>query len=590
MTHSGTSDLSKLRLAMTVIPNGDDFRLPAGANGEQLTPKQTQQVIIMEIHSQTGGSPEGLEIARDWYEKEDRSDELLADTWLTCDEAQEEPPTRVNLFALADAIYPGWHQEPVDLWGKFDPPELPKGLLPEVIEKFAIEQGDVMGADPSGFAVAALAVCAAAISDRNNKVRVKRNDSWIESARLWVALIGDPSRKKTPIIYRTTRPINSIDSHMWREYLAARDRFESLTREEQRNAERPAQRRLRIEDTTIEAAQEVLRSSPDGVLCVQDELSAWFAAMDKYSGHRGAAKDRGFWLQAYNGGTYGFHRVTRGSGLIENLSISLIGGIQPDPMRKLAADTVDDGLIQRLIPIVLGPAKVGRDDEDISQDAGRQYDELIRTLHTLPTPIDDYQFNDDARKIRKSLERKHLYLTSCEAINRKLASHIGKYDGLFARLCLIWQCIENPQSGFISEETAQRVSDFMHKFLLPHAISFYMGILGLSDDHDRLSKVAGYILARKLDRVTSRDVQRGDRTMRRLERNDVESVFHQLEALGWVTRRPGARFTDPPHMIVHPVVHSRFADRARAEKNRRERDRRMIAEMLSGERSVAIVP
>jgi hypothetical protein len=354
-----------------------------------------------------------------------------------------------------------------------------------------------------------------------------------------VALIGDPSRKKTPIIYRTTRPINSIDSHMWREYLAARDRFESLTREEQRNAERPAQRRLRIEDTTIEAAQEVLRSSPDGVLCVQDELSAWFAAMDKYSGHRGAAKDRGFWLQAYNGGTYGFHRVTRGSGLIENLSISLIGGIQPDPMRKLAAD---------------------------------------------------YQFNDDARKIRKSLERKHLYLTSCEAINRKLASHIGKYDGLFARLCLIWQCIENPQSGFISEETAQRVSDFMHKFLLPHAISFYMGILGLSDDHDRLSKVAGYILARKLDRVTSRDVQRGDRTMRRLERNDVESVFHQLEALGWVTRRPGARFTDPPHMIVHPVVHSRFADRARAEKNRRERDRRMIAEMLSGERSVAIVP
>src|SRR5215208_747935 len=48
---------------------------------------------------------------------------------------------------------------PVDLWGHFEPPSLPHGLLPEVIEEFACIQGTLMGSDPGGLAAAALAVC-----------------------------------------------------------------------------------------------------------------------------------------------------------------------------------------------------------------------------------------------------------------------------------------------------------------------------------------------------------------------------------------------------------------------------------------------
>src|SRR5262249_29371622 len=54
---------------------------------------------------------------------------------------------------------------PIDLWGHLNPPELPRGLLPAVIEQFAFEQGELMGVDPGGLAVAALTVCAAAIPD-----------------------------------------------------------------------------------------------------------------------------------------------------------------------------------------------------------------------------------------------------------------------------------------------------------------------------------------------------------------------------------------------------------------------------------------
>ena len=117
-----------------------------------------------------------------------------------------------------------------------------------------------------------------------------------------------------------------------------------------------------IFDTTIESTQEILRDSPNGVLLEDDELIGWFDAMYKYSGARGAQKDRSFWLQAYNGGSKTVDRVTRGSVHIPNLSVSIIGGSQPGPIRKLADAGEDDGLLQRFNPIMLRPAVGGRDE------------------------------------------------------------------------------------------------------------------------------------------------------------------------------------------------------------------------------------
>lgn len=152
---------------------------------------------------------------------------------------------------------------------------------------------------------------------------------------------------------------------------------------------------------------------------------------------------------------------------------------------------------------------------------------------------------------------------------------------MFARPCLLWHAIEGAPEGEITVQTARRVADFMHKFLLPHAISFYAGMLGLSDDHERLTAVAGYILAHKLDLITNRDVQRGDRTMRSLERPEIDRIFEQLDALGWVSRIPGRRLTDPPHWLVNPEVHRRFAERAAREAEGRAQEREMLKVMFA---------
>ena len=460
-------------------------------------------------------------------------------------------------------------------------------MLPAIIEDFAFAQGELMGVDPAGLAIGGLVVCGAAIPDCV-ELQVKEYDlSWRESARLWAALVGEPSTKKTPTLRQVARPLVRIDAQFARKYAAEKAEYDKLSAEERKQIDPPKKKRLRIEDTTIESAQEILRDSPQGVLSLQDELSGWFGSMDKYTAGRGVRKDRGFWLQSWNGGEYVCDRVSRGTCYVENLSVSLLGGIQPEPLREIIDETVDDELIQRLVTILLRPATAGKDEE--RPDATRKFEQLVERL------AGKQQFNDDIREteplvikftpaaqaVRRRLERRHLDLMACEAVHPKLAAHLGKYDGIYARLCLIWHCIEGRWVDDISESIALRVEQFLHKFLLPHAAAFYASLLQ-GKNHSRLADVAGYILANDdLSTVTNRDVARCVRSTRGLTKAEITAVFEQLDALGWLTPVAGPRANSPTRWEVNPMCRQLFADRAEKEQARRQNAREMLHEILN---------
>ena len=156
-------------------------------------------------------------------------------------------------------------------------------------------------------------------------------------------------------------------------------------------------------DTTIEAAQEILKDSPNGVLCYQDELSGWFGSMDKYSGAKGRRRRTGHSGCRHTTAAHTpSDRVTRGHVFIENLSVSILGGIQPEPIRKLAEGGEDDGLLQRFIPIVLRPAVDGRDEPP--SEAVFDYNDLISNLRQLKPPtaggILAHRYPTDVRRRR----------------------------------------------------------------------------------------------------------------------------------------------------------------------------------------------
>jgi Protein of unknown function (DUF3987) len=264
---------------------------------------------------------------------------------------------------------------PVDLWDNFDPPDLPAGLLPPVIEQFARAQGKLMGADPAGIAMAALAVCAAAITDEITLQPFVNNQRWTESARLWVGLVGDSSEKKTPIIRAVIWPLDDIDGALFDKFVKDNAEYDAMSKEESEGQPKPVMTHLIVNNLTIESAEEAMAANPHGILIHCDEMAEWFGSMERYHGGGKAASDRLFWLQAYNGGRRRVGRIRRGHIIIENTSVCLIGGIQPEKIREIAAEASDEGLLQRIVPVLLKPSGLAL-EEPQGDDAGR-YKRLI---------------------------------------------------------------------------------------------------------------------------------------------------------------------------------------------------------------------
>lgn len=481
--------------------------------------------------------------------------------------------------------------EPVDLWQHYEAPALPKGLLPPVIERFAFQQAEIMGVDPAGLAMSALAVCAGSIPD-SIKLQVKANDPrWLESARLWVGLIGPPSVKKSPIYEKALYPLKKIDHALAVESQRQRAEFEALPTKEQKAAERPKNERRILSDTTVEAAQMVLQDSPRGVMLAQDELSGWFGQMDKYSGGK---SDRAFWLQAFNGGSYDVQRVSR-KAYIPNLSISLVGGIQPDVIRDLMKSALDDGLIQRIVPVVLVDGGL---DQDLPDDGSVEaYNELVIKLNSLSMPrradggnlaqleFNVLRFSSEAQEIRDAsrIDFRNL-VQALGSVSPKLSAHFGKYDGLFARLCVIWHCAEatiTQPPPIIEADTARRVRAFIDQFIKPSAIAFYAGMLGMSAGHEDIVSLASLIVARGLSTVQPRDVQSAGQALRHVQANEVRTLCEKLEAFGWGQWGEPPRKSSTPRFLVNPLVHQRFADRGRQEQERRATARAIIHAALS---------
>ena len=475
---------------------------------------------------------------------------------------------------------------PVDLWPSAGAPVLPERLLPKRIETFARAAGIVTGADPGGFAMAALAVAAASIDDAI-KLLVTPYSDWLEAARIWIALVGEPSTKKTPIINTTCKALREEDYRMHRGYCAQMAFWDALSKQEKKAAPRPVEKRLIIGDTTSEGAQEVFKSQARGLMGLYDELGGWFGQMERYAAQSGRGAERGFWLQAYNGGGFRVDRVGRGSLYLPNLSVTLLGGVQPDLIRKVSDVPSDDGLIQRLIPIMLrSGAPAGHDQE--AAEAMRDFDLLVPQLLVLKRPegANHLKFDDGAQTVQAEIEIEHDRLArGFEGFNKKLSTAFGKQTGLFARFCVIWHCVDHAGQKvlpeIVTEDTARRVARFMREFTRPHLLDFYDGVLKLPAEHERLIAIAGYILAKKLKTVANRQVQAAVRDMRKLTSKDITPILEQLEALGWLARGDPLRDKAPPPWTVNPAVHRIFAERGQAESKRREEIRETIAKIAA---------
>lgn len=478
--------------------------------------------------------------------------------------------------------------DPIDLFAEFPVPPIRRKMLPAAIADYAFDQGELVGVEPAMIAIPALVACAAALHD-GVQLQVKRHETgWRESARLWCAVVGNPSIKKSPSIAKAISRVRKINADLAEDnqktiakHAAELEAYKEAKKEAKKTGEhvkapeQPQLHRLVVQDTTVEAMSEVLKDNPRGVLCLQDELSGWFGAMDAYSGGKAGGKDRAHWLETYNGGSRTVDRVMRGSINIPNWSVCMIGGIQPDAIRRIAQNMTDDGLMQRFMIIVGRNAKEYDRQED--RQAHDRYRALVDHLHRIVPSDNVVRMSEEAHCIREALSRYTGELMDYGTLPSHLVSHLGKWSGLFARLTLLFHAIEchaisqHPTQVEVSGDTAKRVDTLMRRFLLPHALAFYTDVLGAATELEHARWIAGHILAKRLDMITKRDLMVHYKQWRGLDDWKRQKVMQVLEDMGWLVAIGDSRETrrGAHTWAVTSSVHAKFATKAAAEAEKR---------------------
>jgi hypothetical protein len=481
---------------------------------------------------------------------------------------------------------------PLDIFGDtglLEPPEFPLDALPDVLKAFVVDRAERLGVKPELIAMPALAVCAAAIDDRV-VVQVRRYDQqWHESARIWIAIIEEPGGKKTPAINAAVSALRDIEA-VWRsedapalqKYEIDLERYKAQLKKHCNDTDaddissglhqpaKPPMRRLVVTDTTTEALAKILAENPAGVLGVFDELAQLLGSFDAYRGGKSQGRDRAIWLELYNGGARAIDRAITGHLHVPNWSASIVGGIQPDRMRKLVKDLSEDGLLQRFIPVFGSGPGMGV-DKPANEAADKHYRDTLQALAIRRQA--KITLSPEAQDVRERLIRRIETLLKHPNILGALKNHLSKWEALFARLLLINHYVALTSLGLepwelIHGDTACQVELLMLDYLLPNAMRFYSEFYGRDDHVQHACWVADHILAHRLPVITKRDVGRAYRTLRDNDQA-LERAMSFLESAGWIVPIVSGVGRRPSRWWVDPRVHRVFAKRAAQEESRR---------------------
>lgn len=358
-------------------------------------------------------------------------DRLLA----AAEDRRAGEPDVVLLAALETGAASPWKFEPeVDEWvpvaalklfrqGRIpDPTPFPIDALPAPLDELTRQGSDSVSCPPDFIGTGVLPVLGTAIG---GYVDIEITETWRESSLLYTALVGVPSVRKTPAMNLVMQPIYKATSAM-------RALAKEQAEEDDGSWQEVAPPKLSVNDATIEALFGVLERNPRGVILAPDELDGWVKGMGQYKG--GGGRDRQHWLSIWSRTPIDVDRKTTKSHYIEKPFVSIIGGIQPDPLEELLHGK-NDGLLPRIL-MAQGEfvtPRLRRNALDPSVSAG--YDALWNRLRDEGMTTRTVEFTPAGYASFESWVNDHY--GTLGKLPPELAGAWGKMDGQAARICLI---------------------------------------------------------------------------------------------------------------------------------------------------------
>ena len=305
--------------------------------------------------------------------------------------AKLEPiPEEWNLAVLAGSGVACFDEKkPNEIKTKTPPvPALSENLIPEPYRLWLADVSHRMQTPPDFATISALVITGSIIGS-GCSIKPKAKDDWEVIPNLWGACIGRPSvGLKSPSMKEPMQLLEKLQANYGEQFEQekAEAEFDGLELEAilkdikskialagkgkgkdgvvkaddmnvlkasyveatQDAQPEPTRRLLKTNETSIQSMTVIQKQNPRGVLTFRDELTGLLAEWDREDG----ADERAYFLEGWNGdGSYTDVKIGRGLTDAKNICISLLGGIQPDKLKRYLYQAMkgnNDGLMQRL--------------------------------------------------------------------------------------------------------------------------------------------------------------------------------------------------------------------------------------------------
>lgn len=327
-----------------------------------------------------------------------------------------------------------------------EPPPFPADVFPLALERYCRGVAAVTLAPADLPGAAMLATASAAIGQSVN-LFIKR--TWHESPLLYMLIVAEPGKSKTPPIKLVVKPLTQVDGELRTRSKAERAAWEDLKRTAPKGTDpgpEPPQQRAVVKDITRETLVAILADNPRGVLADPDEATAWVGSFNEY---KGKGTDRQFWLDIWSSRAISVDREAgRRSSWVACPLVTVLAGIPPEMLGALGEEQGrNDGFHDRLL--FTYPSRFPRHEwiED-ELDAGDEttWATVVRKLQKAPLCWDEERkawrphvvdFSPAAKEIWRQWYNAHCAQEEADDAPLWMPGAWAKLRGYCARFCLI---------------------------------------------------------------------------------------------------------------------------------------------------------
>lgn len=354
-----------------------------------------------------------------------------------------------------------------------------------------------------------------------NSMIIEVKNGWIETANLWLVLVGKAGIGKTPSINNIVFPLMKQNTREIKKFIKDSAKYEAyrnldkVDQELSEEVKKPNKTQFIVNDVTMEALIDLHGENKNGIGILRDELAGWFKDMNRYS----QGSDLEHWLSSWSGKEINMNRKTAKSSFVERAFIPVLGGIQPDIMDTIyTSENKENGFVDRMLFSFPDLEVEKYNEREINQQQLDWYHDYIMAMYEAIRGIIKYNSEDQIEpiKCRFSKEAKKEWVRIFNNIseqqnsdieNEYMKSMLPKQKSYIPRFALLLQVLDS----YDDEEHKTIVQEISKKNIL--------GAEKLSNYFIAMSKKI------KVNSIETKDM------VKVIEKNSNKSTFDQFKEI-----------------------------------------------------------